>query len=110
MPGGVRPVSPQEAYACHEAAGGSEDFRGMPVHLDLAPLLAKDALGIDQLALTALDVGQVLARAKAGTVVVVVVEDRLHARLELLVVGHLHHDVVVHAGLRVEMPQDDRIE
>src|SRR5208337_3347274 len=65
---------------------------------------ALDTFGINQFALVSFDVGLVFAGADG------VVKNRRHIFGERWIVGALHHDVAIDAGLRVEMPDDDRVD
>ena len=64
-------------------------------------------LGVDRAAIVALAVLLVRALAELGGVVVVVVEDRLHAVDEVRVVGDLHDHVLVDALVALVVPHAD---
>ena len=83
---------------------------GVQPHVSALGRLALLVAGVHELAAEVLDVLQVLAHAQARGIVEVVVEDRLHVLDEVGVVGHLDHDVVIHAGLAVIVPHDDGVD
>jgi hypothetical protein len=72
-----------------------------------ADVAAVGAFAVEEFALVVFDVGLVFTFAELGGVVVVVVEDRGDAGLEGGVIGDLDDDVVVDAGLGVEVPDGD---
>ena len=68
---------------------------------------AHHTLGVDKLALGGLDIIPVFARAKAHSVIRVIVENRMDVLNEIRVAGDLHNHILINAGLLVVMPDNN---